>query len=165
MEDNERDAIDRLIDGALASYADREPRPGFEQRLLYRIHASGRRKRVLRWWAAAIPVAACVLGAAVFWPRRAPEPKRPVVATVRPAAPVVEPPIQLPPGAAIQTRRKRVLPRQAQFPAPAPLTREERALLAFVERAPEEAWKALNETKPIRIQEIQIPPLESDDGK
>ena len=62
-------------------------------------------------------------------------------------------------------RKRKILPRLPQFPAPAPMTNEERALLAFVARAPKQAQEALidaqqQSVEPIRIEEIKIQPLE-----
>jgi hypothetical protein len=61
--------------------------------------------------------------------------------------------------------QRKVLPRLPQFPAPAPVSDEERALLAFVTRAPKEAQEALidaqqHSAEPIRIEEIKIQPLQ-----
>jgi hypothetical protein len=61
--------------------------------------------------------------------------------------------------------KRQALPRLPQFPAPAPVTNEERALLAFVTRAPKEAQEALIDApqldvEPIRIEEIKIQPLQ-----
>jgi hypothetical protein len=59
------------------------------------------------------------------------------------------------------------LPRQEQFPAPSPITGEERFLLAFIEIHPTEARDAFAElqkrtNEEINIQAIQIRPLQSD---
>jgi hypothetical protein len=61
--------------------------------------------------------------------------------------------------------KRKALPRLPQFPAPAPVTNEERALLAFVTRAPKEAQAALidwqqQSLEPIQIEEIKIQPLQ-----
>jgi hypothetical protein len=66
------------------------------------------------------------------------------------------------------TRRAK-LPKEAQFPIRTPLTREERALMAFVRNAPEDAQQAFGETlpaeiEPLRIEEIQLQPLQTGDG-
>jgi hypothetical protein len=61
------------------------------------------------------------------------------------------------------------MPKQAQFPVRAPLTHEERALIAFVRSAPEEALEAFGQTlpnhiEPLRIEEIELHPLQIRDG-
>jgi hypothetical protein len=62
--------------------------------------------------------------------------------------------------------RPKPLPKLEQFPAPTPMTAEERALLAFVEQHPAEARQVFADLQksdePIEIQPIQIPPLQSD---
>ena len=65
--------------------------------------------------------------------------------------------------------RQRPLPKQEQFPAPRPITAEERALLALVREHPahaQEVFVALQKSRePIEIQAIQIPPLQSDGAR
>jgi len=60
--------------------------------------------------------------------------------------------------------RKKPQPKQEQFPAPTPITTEERAVLAFAELSPKDAEDAFRKRsdEPIEIQPIQIPPLRSD---
>jgi hypothetical protein len=115
-------------------------------------------------------VLACllVLGG-VFLPRQAPKTRRPEIAhaVVKTPAPLPVPPAKPAPPSRPARRRHPRYPRQPQFPAPAPVTVEERALLAFVRRSPEEARQVLAESKlqslePIRIEEIEIQPLPSD---
>jgi hypothetical protein len=55
------------------------------------------------------------------------------------------------------------LPKPEQFPTPAPLTPEERVLMEFATRFPDQAKAAFTVSdKPISIPEIEIKPL--DDG-
>jgi hypothetical protein len=61
------------------------------------------------------------------------------------------------------------VPKQAEFPIRAPLTHQERALMAFVSSAPDKALQALGETpptkiEPLRIDGIQLQPLQIGDG-
>src|ERR1017187_9325760 len=61
-------------------------------------------------------------------------------------------------------------PCPGQARRPVPLSSEERALLALVARAPDQAREALldlqrRSTEPIQVEEIRIEPLRSDDAK
>jgi hypothetical protein len=167
MKSEERDPLDNLLNEALREYSSREPRPGLEQRVLHRIHAAGPPRRFPRW-VFAIPALACiVLLAAIFWSRRVPK-LRPIEvahAVVKTSAPEVPPAPPEPPRHIVWGRTR--YPKQPQFPAPTPLTPEERALLTLVKRAPKEAREVLAEARsqtpePIRIDKIEIPPLQSD---
>jgi hypothetical protein len=166
MRNDERDKIESLLDDALASYSRQEPRPGLERRVLDRIHTAAAPRFAFPRWAWAIPVAACLLWAGIIWTRRAATPDRvPVThmaAARAPASPTMETPKVV-----NRPRKRKALPRLPQFPAPAPVTNEERALLAFVTRAPKEAQETLIDGQqrsvgPIRIEEIKIQPLQSD---
>ena len=162
--------IDRILDAALSNYSSPEPRPGLEQRVLYRVRseggAGGFACRLWRWrWAAVFPAAACLLVFALYRDS-APEPPR-VTRTIRNPAPQ---PTPEPPKVAVRKHRttaKRLsLPKRDQFPTPAPLTNEERAWMDFVTRSPEQAREvAVHAAEwgkaPIQIEEIQIPPLPS----
>ena len=161
MSDEERtNHLESLLDDALASYSKQEPRPGLERRVLDRIHATAPPRFVFPRWAWVVPAAACLLWAGLVWTRHDATPQRaPVthVATARVAAPAL-PEI---PRSAKRVRKRKGIPRLPQFPAPAPLSDEERALLAFVTRAPKEAQEGWIDTQrrgldPIRIEAIQI---------
>src|SRR6266568_4065939 len=85
------DELDKILDSALSSYADEEPRPGLEGRVLNRIRASrdGHRFAWLRW-PIAIPAFACFLVLALtLWTKRdsTPKPSKPTP-TIAKAAPV-----------------------------------------------------------------------------
>ncbi len=164
MSNDDRDNIESLLDDALASYARPEPRPGLERRILDRIHADTSPRRAFPRWAWAIAAAACLLWAGVLWNRHGATPTRAPVAQVA-AVRAVPPSRQETPRIVHRPHSRRVLPRLPQFPAPAPVTNEERALLAFVTHAPKEAQESLIATEqqsvePIRIEEIKIPPLQ-----
>ena len=66
------DELDKILDSALASYSQEEPRPGLDARVLKRIRAAGEARSFAWWrWATAIPVFACLLFLAVtFWGKR-----------------------------------------------------------------------------------------------
>ncbi len=166
MEGN--DELDRRIDSALAGYSDAEPLAGLEERVLRRVRLATRRRML--GWAAAFAVAAALVVTAIVV--RAPHHSDPptyrvgIPAVMRPA-PVVEKPrvvaVRRSKPRAVRARR---LPKLEQFPAPTPLTGEERALRAFVEQHPAEARQVFAElqksNEPIEIQPIQISPLQSD---
>jgi hypothetical protein len=164
MSNDDRDNIESLLDDALASYARPGPRPGLERRILDRIHADTGPRWAFPRWVWAIPAAVGLLWAGVLWNRHVAPPARVPVAHVA-AARAVPPSRQETPRIVHRPHSRRVLPRLPQFPAPVPVTNEERALLAFVTHAPKEAQESLIEAEqqsvePIRIEEIKIQPLQ-----
>jgi hypothetical protein len=171
MASEQRDPLDHLLDGALATYSRQEPRPGLERRVLSRIHVEGARPRLffLRW---ALPVAAvaCLLAGIALWnrPTPAPAPWVPVRNEATPPAAIAA----IPSGAKRLRRQptngRRAAPKRTEFPVREALTHEERALVAFVRRTPDEAQRAFGETQPVQIEplhidEIQLRPLEIND--
>jgi hypothetical protein len=167
MESNSRDTLDRMLDDALARYSGAEPLAGLEERVLHRVRASDVTRRRPVGWAVAFALAAALVLVAIVvkTPRNPASKPRDVARAEIPA--IVEPPRM-----ASQHRRSRVvarrapspLPKQEQFPGPAPLTAEERALRNFVERDPAQAQQVFAQLRkrtndPIEIQPIQIAPL------
>lgn len=140
---------DRLLEKALACYANEEPRPGVERRILARVAA--RRART-RWMLCGVATAGLV--AMVTAPRHErmaipiPPPQPVPVAVTAPAAPVIAP---------------RDRPKPARFPSPQPLTREERAWLALSD-AGVVADLMPDNIEPIQIEELTIPPIRIDGG-
>ncbi len=164
MSDDARDKIESLLDDALANYSRQEPRPGLEGRVLERVRAETARRVAFPRWGWAIPAAACLLWAGVLWTRHTARPVQ--IAVTHVAAVPVAAPLQPVIRAVVNhpKRKRKVLAKLAQFPAPAAVTNEERALLAFVAHAPKEAQESLIEAQqhglePIRIEEIKIQPL------
>lgn len=179
------DQLDKALDAALASYIE-EPRPGLERRVLARVRAEGDAAMPSPWlrWTAAIAAAVCVIVAAVAIASHRPA-AAPIItpsnAAIRPAPAVkrIAPPVQTATSAALRTTRPHVfvtatihspapLPKLDQFPAASPLTDEERALQAWARRTSPPLQRALAEAQqrdiePIKISEIQIPPLEGGD--
>jgi hypothetical protein len=160
--------LDRTIDSALAAYSDAEPLAGLEERVLYRVQAAeAGRRRVLGWAVALVAAASVVMAVIVVRAPRHLESKIYIVglpAVARPV-PAAEKPRVAPKQRAKSHRlRPRPLPKQNQFPAPTPITTEERAVLAFAELSPKDAEDAFRKRsdEPIEIQPIQIPPLRSD---
>jgi hypothetical protein len=188
-----KDDLDLLIDSALATYADPGPDSGLEDRVLVTLATvrtetpsarGGWRRRGLPW-AVAIPIAAGLL---FLWlsPRRdkplpaserqeahsaAPNAIAPHAnssAEVRPAAPHRRTIRVTQPTSPLQTAQAASLPKLDVFPTPQPLTAEERALVVVVSQTPLPAREALVEAQsldavPVRIAEINIPPLEPPD--
>jgi hypothetical protein len=134
-----------------------DPRPGIEQRVLYRVRAAERRPR---YWIWAIPAVLLVL-VLMLWPRRA-ETLRPVVVAVAPPRPLAKVGQALSPA-----RNPRRVEKVQPFPTPTPLTDEEKALQALAASRPQDAQRLLAhaEDKPIEIPELQIPPLPGDGGQ
>ena len=157
---------DELIEQALASYSEREPRPGMEQRVIKSVRRAQARRRAV-WSAAGLAVAAGVLVTTIVTgpvskvgvpaPRVEPQP----VSVVRQVSALPEPPAARP----VRARRTRTV---KLFPSSPPMTQSERALLAFVQSAPDEVLKSMIEPqesaiRPIEIEEIVVAPLESED--
>lgn len=178
--------FDRLIDSALADYA--EPRPGLEQRLLARIsgnaeRASHRRRLLV---ALAAPVALSLLILAYVF-QRASNPQHTQVAVAPAASAAPQPGVSTPakhptrdPVSHVYKHSAKRLPDRARlnvperpkldtFPTLKPLSESERAITTFAAEASEAERKALvtpNQelTEPIRITAIHIPPLPSSEG-
>jgi hypothetical protein len=169
MGSEKRDELDQLIDSALAGYSDAEPLAGLEERVLERVRLARKRKHIWWGWVAAAIAAAAV----VFVMADRPRPVQPLVGqAVRPAVGPL-------PDAPAQTQRqaegpvpheprnpaiRRKLPKRDQFPTPAPLTSEERALLQLARLHPEEL-PPTGELKPIEIVPIEITPLRIDEDR
>ena len=157
MQDNE---LDRILDGALSGYSDATPLAGLEQRVLNRIGIAERNRRWSHYFQVAVVLAALSSLVFVALSLRTPKTAPPVIAAVERPIPAVRQwqPVHAP----VRTKRpprRNVLPKQDQFPSPAPMTSEERSLLALVKRAPEMAQNASAE---IEIPPIHVPPLQSD---
>jgi hypothetical protein len=135
------------------------PRPGIEERVLYRVRSAGRRRF---YW---IPIPALLLLVLLFWPRPA------VVRVTLPEVGQALPPARLRTATAaprFKGERKPVFRVQVHsFPTPTPLTDEEKALQALAASRPQEAQQLLAhaDDRPIEIPELQIPPLQSDGGQ
>lgn len=170
MENNGRDTLDSMLDGALACYSGAEPLTGLEERVLQRVRASDvPRRRPVGWAVAFALAAALVLVAIVMKTPRYATPKRGEIARTEASAKLEQPRIVSKERSIRLTARRAPssLPKQQQFPAPAPLTTEERALRSFVERDPAEAQQVFAQLRkrtndPIEIQPIQIAPLRID---
>ena len=194
MEDKNR-FIDQLLDSALAHQRGTEPRAGFEARIVENVRATERQRtergrfwkpRTAGWVLVAAVIAAAIVVAVVettyqqhgptvqtpqasnsvsvqpqskelaATPKATPKPRR--------AATVLE---------AKQTAHKvRKRPRRieahhwpAQFPTPAPLTKEEKALVRYVQETPPQVlatplFKEQASAEPIEIKPVKLKPIE-----
>jgi len=167
--DNTRDKLDRLIDGALADYSDAEPLAGLEARVVSRVRVAGAGRRRMFAWGLGFAVAASVVVVGILIWNGQRVALKPTVAS---GVAHVEPPpavsikgaIRVRPAA--RSRHSRALPKLDQFPAPTPLTPEERALITLVQRHPRDAeiFAELQKQadKPVEIERIRIAPLQSE---
>jgi hypothetical protein len=172
MTDDSRDELDRLIDRALPRYLTASPMEGLEERVLQRIRVAGagRRKAWFVRLAFGVPVlAGLVLVGIILRPEPVPYPTLPAPRYRAPDLRAFRPALQvpLPRRTAKAKRRVIALPKERRFPAPAPITDEERALVAWAGQAPRQATQVLADLRrqsdePIVIRDIQIPPLRSD---
>ncbi len=157
------DELDRILDDALASYSLREPRAGLPARVMARVRSEGAVSRGW-WWCLAVAAAVLACVAIAIRPRPAtlapPEAAKGVEQVLVEQVPV--PPRRDAPRREAHARRMRSLPRRESFPSPAPLTPEERALVALVQQAPEAARQLAQPDRPLEIEAINIPPLQMD---
>ncbi len=153
MNSKERERqLDRLLDEALASYSQAEPRPGFEERILANLSKQPTRRRWWAWQMIPAAVAAMVLIAAmlpVFKLRQSvdriqvsPSATTKSRASLSPLPARAEPPSRVrsrKPVAAAVRRQEPAEPRQGEFPSKAPLSEQERLLMRLAAQHPEEA--------------------------
>ena len=151
---------DDELDTALAQYSRVEPLAGLEQRILNRVSAEGRARRFGFWpWLAALAIA-MLLMTALLWKKPVPAPH---LAAVR-----LEGGLQPPRGLSPAPSRRK--PPLRRIRKPLPLTPEERALLALVANAPDQAREAFKDlqrqsNEPIQLEAIKIEPLRSHDDE
>ncbi len=159
MESEREKFVDRFVEDGLARYSNVEPRPGLEQRMLVNLRTQPKERP---WWVwLPAPVVAALLVGIVLWLAR-PQQKPPVVVERTPSAPVVSastatsqqttstiakrrlPPIVHAHSPTVIARRGNE-PRKPVFPSPAPMSEQERLLLAFVKQHPDEAQSVMRE--------------------
>lgn len=147
------DELDRLLDAALATYAAEEPRPGLERRILAR---AGEVRRWPRWaWAGSMLAATVCATILMVTPRRETRAPAPPIAAVSPAS--------APRVAAPAISKALALPKQERFPSLAPLSHEEREWMALADAGVVADARAA--IQPITIEDLTIPPLESEGGE
>lgn len=169
--------VEELLDSALARYSAVEPRTGLEERVLDALRTSPPPALPFdwRWWPLLATSALVVVLAGVYALRR-PAPAAPATPSVAriaqpPAAPA-ETPSRVSPRARQQPASPAPVtadPRQSQFPAPAPLSEQERLLLRYAEEAPPEGWVTARlgqgPLERLRIEPLSIPPLRLQPGE
>lgn len=156
------DALGRVLDAALSKYADVEPRPGLEDRVLANLRTEHAQVSDRTWWHWSLVgamAAVLVVSLAVAW--RSGKPSQPLVAIHRPEAAQAakEPTPQVVSNdggngvrpAALDPARKIVAhrphppvtitaqPKLDQFPSPQPPSQQELALRRYVSQFPQEA--------------------------
>lgn len=172
------DELDQLLDEAIKSYAAAEPSPDLAGRILYQSqlqHASPRRGWKLAL-AFALPVAAAVaLAFVLLGPWTLPKPPATIAST--PPTPSIEQPVKTLAAAepiATNRRVRKTAGRSTESgkswarPLPPPYSKEELALLNFVQQHPKEAAEIAEaqeqdsaplESQPITISQLKIEPL------
>ena len=147
------DRLDSILNEALRDYSNVEPRVGLEQRILRRVQTAPPRRSRWRFAWALVPVAiALIVWIAV--------PTREVSRAVIPLSPPPVPSVAqaVIPGLPRPRTTGHRLRGRDKLPEPLPMSPEERALLRFVQKQPEQAWAAL--FQPAEIQALEIEPLE-----
>ena len=167
-----REQLDKILDEALASYADAEPLAGMEWRILERIRLAEETRRKAPAWRLLLTYALAVLafgGLITFLMRHdAPRPST-LTAKVSPTpdAPIRARNLEERPARISPLRRRVALAVKLRvFPTPVPLTQEEHLLQLLARTNPDDAAQALDSLrKPIEVSPIVIAPLASDDGQ
>jgi hypothetical protein len=159
---NHNNNVEPWLESALGQYASAEPRAGLEGRILANLQAERRRmtQRKRWWWASAGTVAAAAAIALAVWlghNDRAHAPgggtmtaRRDAGAEPRPMVSPEVPPLTSPAQRAtkdcvvtglcpVHARRSHAAPRLDQFPAPAPLSDQEKLLARYVQQFPQRA--------------------------
>lgn len=173
MTNNER--LDDILDRALSDYSDAEPLAGLEQRVLNRVATvRSERPRSFVWRSAVLAalLVGLVVTAVTFRPKIGGSAKKTDIALLQGPATLypgrAEPKLRHSSVAAKRRQPANRLPKRQLFPTPTPLTGEERALLAFASRHPNEAEKAFADlsarsSQPIVIPAIEIVPIQEGD--
>jgi len=153
--------LDRLLDAALAKYADATPREGLEERILANLGTEHVREAANSWWKLSLVAAvAAVAVLAIVVSLRFGKTAHPVIANHVPVSMSASSHSPLPAetqaashettvhlGAVRRAARHLAQPAAVvadgpkldQFPSPQPLSEEEKAALEYVERYPEQA--------------------------
>ena len=130
----QQDRFDDILDAALASYTEECEPIGLQTRILARLEETRKPLRSL-WYAAAALVCACFCYMVLI---QKPEPGSPERQPQPAAAPSTATSTMQPAAVASTVthtrRRRRTEEKRPQFPAPTPMTEEERALLKLARR-------------------------------
>lgn len=174
MSEGQKKGLDALLEQALASYAKADPPPDLAQRTLSRICHQPPQKHLgwrLPLWASAAAIGAISL-LAVLLPT---ETRKPLaIQTKRELpAPLLHVPFQVAQARAVpiavrkRTHRRVSLPKKMQFPTPAPLTEEEKALQRLVQEKDfsPDLLVLGKPIEPLRIAAIEIKPLKENENE
>ena len=178
-----RDDLDTLLDAALSTYTNPEPSLGLTPRILAATRAVDGRPP-LRWMVWAVPALAAALAIVILYPAhhiyRDPSPSTSQLSGSASTYPITAPnPVktgsdrEAPRLRATATIRAAIpapepLPKQEVFPTPAPLSPQEQAIAALVNRNRTEIAKQVAQSanqdpeqpiEPLHIAAIHIPPL------
>ena len=177
--DDKRDEqfVDELLDASLQRYRSEDPRAGLENRILANVRAADHltRRRGAWVWAFGAATGAVMLFAVVtFLSHRKPVPIPVPQTASRPTQPMTSPRPESAARKPAQDAARLLVrhlphssvapPRPAQFPTPAPLSEQERLLLAYVASTPksELITPVVRDPKidPLEIPELKIAKIE-----
>lgn len=184
------DEFDNILGDALDEYREVEPLAGLEGRVLRRLTERTKRQRAWWGWSLAAGLAMALLAIAAWFELRNPpyQPLPTYQASTEQASPSPRTdrdradswkagptgyPEGFPPGTLEQPRKASSRPaspgdahrgRRSQFPAPVPLTSEERALLALAHTDPEALRTLPGNDQDLAIVPITIQPLAGSTG-
>jgi hypothetical protein len=169
MREGRQDPLDEMLDDALASYGEAPEREGLERRVLAKIDERAARTRPVRRCAMVVGAAAAVC-CLLWWemPKTTIQ-SRPALATTsktrKTEQPLLARTVIRPRATKQKTAGNRsVEPKLARFPAPSPMSAEERALLRLVTGDPKliplELTHPGSPIEPLRMAAIEIKPLE-----
>jgi hypothetical protein len=171
-----QDRLDEMLDGALASYGEAPEREGLERRVLAKVNARAMRRRSI--WRLAAPIGAAAAVCCLLWwamPDMTTHPRRAITAATQTGKAGETPFVQTiprpdsaavpPPAAKLRSTLKRpAAPKLSRFPAPSPMSSEERALLRLAmgdpKYIPRELTRSGSHIEPLQIAAIEIKPLE-----
>lgn len=183
------DEFDRIMSDALSEYREAEPLAGLEDRVLRRVQQQSGRQRLWWRWSFAAGLAVALLAVAAWIELRDP-PYRPLIeqTTVQQVTPVPDTagnfadlekrkpdyPETFPSEVLGRSRRGGAplkaaytvarRPTRDRFPVPAPLTSEERALMALARTNPEALQTLSRNDEALAIAPITIQPLTGTGG-
>jgi hypothetical protein len=186
MKDNQH--LEKILDEALSEYGSAEPLAGLEDRVLQRLRLQPDHRRTAWWRWGAVAACAAMLAFAAWLGLRGREPQRPTVRQQTEASTTVVPPDVRPAAGTTRkvTNKRPPQPQikiQAKFPRsagaptqvarlddngsrsphlPAPLTGEERQLIALAQTHPDALREISQEDQPIAIAPLTIQPLLSE---
>lgn len=182
MTNGKQDDLDRALDAALAKYAAAEPRAGLEERVLANLRVARSRSPNRAWWRwGGLAAAAAIVIVAVTLVRRAERTSPPVVVIHQPSRsgarkqPATQ--VSKDEGRRVHPHTARTMPgtqpgrgrsgiavagnpKLEQFPAPLPLSEQEKLLRVYVATYPEEAVLVAR----ARTEELRRERLEEMDG-